>query len=143
LFLTLVIGIVTYTAAELELEMTLGMFLWLKPKMAAITSPLATSTTVVNSPCNAAQYCTTALVVFISSVGPFRRTMACLRKSEKSHLPLAPLPPFPRVTCHFQLFRPLPDSLNESLAHADVRLQPKSRRRTRLLVFSSSTTSHT
>jgi hypothetical protein len=47
--LTFVIGIVTDTAAELELEMTLGVCLWLKLKlkMAAITSPRATSTTVV------------------------------------------------------------------------------------------------
>jgi len=45
--LTFVIGIVTHAAAELELEMTLGMCLWLKLKMAAITSPRATSTPVV------------------------------------------------------------------------------------------------
>jgi hypothetical protein len=45
--LTFVIGIVTDTAAELELEMTLGVCLWLKLKMAAITSPRAISTTVV------------------------------------------------------------------------------------------------
>jgi hypothetical protein len=42
--LTFVIGIATYTTAELELEMTLGMCLWLKLKLAAITSPRATST---------------------------------------------------------------------------------------------------